>query len=168
MSNNEQNSVATEKWEVYGDENFAENGGLLLRHAYSEAERAADPTLENKFDVVSLYVDKDIDDTIENRNVIWQGFFDLDDFMDGRDALDVDREYGTDFHLLSAMDNAAIILNLDGAEHCNISPMAEHTSSNNAEVKDFLDKIGFTGQVENDAKDAKNNKKSSKEVISLD
>ena len=158
----------TEKWELYGDENFVENGGILLRHAYSEAERTANPSLENKFDVVSLYVDKEIDDAIENRNVIWQGSFDLDDFMDGRDVLDVNREYGTDFHLLSPMDNVAIILNLDGAEHCHISPMAEYTSSSNAEVREFLDKIGFSEQAENGGKGAQNNKKSSKEVKSLD
>lgn len=154
----EADSTKHEQWENYGDENFIENGGLLLRHTYSEAERAADPSLENKLEVVKLTV-KESEAVYRNNVVDFQ--FDLNDYMKDKSTAQIEAKYGADFKNLSAMENAAVIIAQDESipTKYGVPPLELSLLNTDKELARYLDDIGYKDnsiEKERAAKKAKN------------
>lgn len=126
----------TEKWEAYGDENIIENGGLLLRNGYGEAERAKDPQCENTFDFIAITKDNDL-------YSVHLGSFNLEDYMADKSRDAVEAETGADFARLSKMDNAALILQSEGIE--GVPPYATYNKTELSRLKKMLEDLGYSG-----------------------
>lgn len=138
----------TEKWEAYGDENIIENGGLLLRNGYGEAERAKDPQCENTFDFIAITKDNDL-------YSVHLGSFNLEDYMADKSRDAVEAETGADFARLSKMDNAALILQSEGIE--GVPPYATYNKTELAQLKKMLEDLGYSGEPSKPANKEKAN-----------
>lgn len=127
----------TEKWEAYGDENIIENGGLLLRNVYGEAERAKYPQCENAFDFIVITKDNDL-------YSVHLGSFNLADYMADKSHEAVEAESGADFTKLSKMDNAALILQSEGID--GVPPYATYNKTELSQLKKMLEDLGYSGE----------------------
>lgn len=136
------NPLNKNEWTNYGDEDFEGKGGILLRHAYSEAERAAYPVLENRFEVVMLNV-KETENVYRN-NVI-DFVFDLNDYMRDKSPSMIEAKFDADFKSLSAMDNAALIIAQDESipAKCGVPPLEFSLLASDKDLARYLDDIGY-------------------------